>query len=44
MLFEGLMLLLGDGKPRHEEFQGIEKEVKSRILDVVMMPDDAPMY
>ena len=44
MIIEGLLLLLGDGKPQHKEFKGIEKEVKSRILDVVMMPNDAPMY
>lgn len=44
MLVEGMSCLIGDGKPWHEEFQGIENEVKSRILDVVMMPDDAPVY
>lgn len=44
MICDGMLLLIGDGKPWHEEFEGIEKEIKSRILDVVMMPDDAPIY
>ncbi len=44
VVIEGLTLLVGDGKPQHKELEGIEREVKSRILDVIMMPDDAPMY
>lgn len=39
-LIEGLMLLLGDGKPHHSELEGIDQEVKNRILDIVTMPED----
>ncbi|MDG2115530.1 MAG: TetR/AcrR family transcriptional regulator [Porticoccaceae bacterium] len=39
-LIEGLMLMLGDGKPHHSELDGIDQEVRKRILDIVMMPED----
>ena len=38
MLLEGLMLVIGDNKPHHEEFEDLDEEVKKRILDIVMAP------
>jgi len=38
MLLEGLVLVVGEGKPHHEEFEGLDEEVKKRILDIVMAP------
>lgn len=39
-LIEGLMLLLGDGKPDHCELEDIDQEVRKRILDIVTRPED----
>lgn len=38
MTIEGLLLMVGDGKPQHDEFEGLNEEVKARILDIIMAP------
>jgi AcrR family transcriptional regulator len=38
MLIEGLLLMVGAGKPAHPEFRDIDEEAKRRILDMVMAP------
>lgn len=38
MMLQGMVLMLGDGKPRHAEFENLDVEIKQRILDIVISP------
>lgn len=38
MLVEGMGVLLCPGRPQHDEYLGIDDEIKARLVDIVMMP------
>lgn len=42
MMIEGLVLILGHGKPRHPQYKNLKRAAKNTILHIAMAPSDLP--